>query len=593
MNLRCVLLLLAFLVPACGEQPSNLPDARSGCETACTIGQSECVGDRTRTCLDQGSGCPVWGPLEDCPAEQPFCSNGRCEASCVDECTAAGERRCHEVGFQLCGDSDSDPCLDWSAVIACGPEELCRATDAQCVPSCGGAACSCAAGETMACADIGECSGGFRQCVAGEFGPCQWQTSPQPEECDGLDNDCNGTADDPALLAPPPCALEAGVCAGATQPCGGGAGWLACTGSVYLAHATASGDTYQVSESLCDGQDNDCDGATDEPAQCCTPACAGATCGAPDGCGGVCQDGACPANETCDMGTCEPVPPAPVWQQLTPITTQALTGIWGSSASNIWVTGTAGTLLHYNGTQWSSVLSGTTLDLEDVWGTGPNDVWVVGGTQSQGGIVLHYNGSQWSQVATPSNTARAIWGTSPTNIFVAGGDTTFGYVQRYNGTAWTFIHSSNASRFLDVSGQTGSDVWVIDLFYAHHYNGTAWSSTQLTTTLMRAIWSDAPNQAWAVGQEFNLQRHDGTSWQEVTSPLGGGNNFGAAVWGRAVNDVWVVGTAGGIMHFDGAGWQLAGPVPAISATLYDVWGTSATNVWAVGSSGTIVHYTPN
>lgn len=36
----------------------------------------------------------------------------------------------------------------------------------------------------------------------------------------------------------------------------------------------------------------------------CTPICAGRSCGDPDGCGGVCNDGACPGTQICDDGVC-------------------------------------------------------------------------------------------------------------------------------------------------------------------------------------------------------------------------------------------------------------------------------------------------
>jgi hypothetical protein len=47
--------------------------------------------------------------------------------------------------------------------------------------------------------------------------------------------------------------------------------------------------------------------------------------------------------------------------------------------------GYGGTILHYNGTSWSSVSSGTTRFLFGVWGTSASDVWVVGDV----GTILH------------------------------------------------------------------------------------------------------------------------------------------------------------------------------------------------------------
>ena len=123
----------------------------------------------------------------------------------------------------------------------------------QCDTICGldNAETFCNAGQcdVLACADgfvnlDGEPDNGC-ECVITEGGV---------EICDGIDNDCNGIADDADQVVPPPevnCRVQ-GVCLG-TRPACIDAGWTC----VYP-------DTYQVEENLCDGMDNDCDGERDE-----------------------------------------------------------------------------------------------------------------------------------------------------------------------------------------------------------------------------------------------------------------------------------------------------------------------------------------
>jgi len=71
--------------------------------------------------------------------------------------------------------------------------------------------------------------------------------------CDGLDNDCDGSADNG--LTAPDNDNQNGVCLGSTKSCDGVNGWI----NDY----TGIGADYQLFETFCDGKDNDCDGAAD------------------------------------------------------------------------------------------------------------------------------------------------------------------------------------------------------------------------------------------------------------------------------------------------------------------------------------------
>ena len=81
---------------------------------------------------------------------------------------------------------------------------------------------------------------------------------PYEYSCDGRDNDCNELIDDG--LNPPLANKHLGVCKSETKVCGGALGWLEPDYTQIR--------FYESNESKCDGLDDDCDGAIDEGCEC-------------------------------------------------------------------------------------------------------------------------------------------------------------------------------------------------------------------------------------------------------------------------------------------------------------------------------------
>jgi len=104
-------------------------------------------------------------------------------------------------------------------------------------------------------------------------------------------------------------------------------------------------------------------------------------------------------------------------------TTDTLFAIWGASPTAIWATGQAGTMLFNNGgATWTAQASGTTNDLRWLWANTPptgytGDVYAVG----DAGTIQHYNGTQWSPMwSGVTTTLRAVFGTSSTRVYIVG-----------------------------------------------------------------------------------------------------------------------------------------------------------------------------
>ncbi len=180
-----------------------------------------CVVDRLRVC-------------------QPCLDNADCNPSGGDLClTIGGGYGCaRDCTFEDC--PAGYDCTDMPGGLR------------QCLPQSG--TCECietSAGQIRGCDrenDYGLCNGqqvcqppdGWTECSAHE---------PAPEECNGLDDDCNGQVDEG--LDPRPCTRSAGqwTCSG-TEVCAGPNGW-AC-------------DAPTPEPESCDGADNNCDGQIDE-----------------------------------------------------------------------------------------------------------------------------------------------------------------------------------------------------------------------------------------------------------------------------------------------------------------------------------------
>jgi hypothetical protein len=128
--------------------------------------------------------------------------------------------------------------------------------------------CSCVAGETRSCGiDTGECQSGTHICSdAGRWGECLNGIGPRPEECNGVDDDCNGVPDD----APYPGCCQA---SDPPQPIPGSTnegicvmGMKTCINGI---PEVTTEPVYPQDEVCGNDLDDDCDGETDETCRTC------------------------------------------------------------------------------------------------------------------------------------------------------------------------------------------------------------------------------------------------------------------------------------------------------------------------------------
>ena len=83
--------------------------------------------------------------------------------------------------------------------------------------------------------------------------------------------------------------------------------------------------------------------------------------------------------------------------------------------NDVWVGGSAGTILHYDGSTWQQLDAGVAERYRRTWATGPNDVWFVG----TNAIVTRWNGVRFSTDYCPvCGEIWGVWGRGPNDMWL-------------------------------------------------------------------------------------------------------------------------------------------------------------------------------
>jgi hypothetical protein len=180
-----------------------------------------------------------------------------------------------------------------------------------------------------------------------------------------------------------------------------------------------------------------------------------------------------------------------------------LSGVWGTSSTDVFAVGDYGTILHYDGTEWSPMTSGIDKYLGGVWGTSSSDVYAVEHLwdgANWNGTILHYDGSSWSAM-TGEMTWRpisAVWGTSSSDLYAVGGG---GTILHYDGTDWSPMTSGTDKYLMGVWGTSSTYVYAVGGDGTIlHYDGASWSvTTSGTSVSLFAVWGTSSGEVYAVG----------------------------------------------------------------------------------------------
>jgi hypothetical protein len=297
------------------------------------------------------------------------------------------------------------------------------------------------------------------------------------------------------------------------------------------------------------------------------------------------------------------------WSQIPFPASGVLLAVAGNAEHGVVAAGDAGAIGRYQGNAIRALPSGQAARLHDVVALAADSAFAVG----DDGTLLRYDGAANAPVIVqvqPSPTSgdvRALAALAGDELLAVGPG---GAVLRYDGQTWTqepidvpeisFIIAEVA----DVWGSSPDTALAIatsflcfDVFMDFCLNidptpgtialqrvGGIWIEMPLSFSarVLHGIWSSAPDDVFAVGDQGAIRHFDGVAWSDMASPT---SQTLRAVWGVSSDEVYAVGDEGTLLAYDGAAWTAMdwnGPLLAFHAVFGRV-GPDGTELWAVGT----------
>jgi hypothetical protein len=210
-------------------------------------------------------------------------------------------------------------------------------------------------------------------------------------------------------------------------------------------------------------------------------------------------------------------------------------------------------------------------DLTRVAAVSSSEAWAVG----HWGEILHYTGGAWSKVHLPGTGTTHFYDVSfwsQTGGWAAGGYRAF----QYNGTSW--VERSEGLGFgvaslYAIAAVGPNEAWASGYIANRQafmrWDGTRWNPAGPTlpqSSYMNGISMPSANEGWAVGQAYSgsnwygtVFRYDGTSWQQVSNPLGNAVPRGIYTNPAMPGHAWLTGgdtqSPGAVYHYSNGSWS--------------------------------------
>ena len=256
-----MVIIVVFLLPACVEQKSDkiiFTPCEIGEVRQCDIGSSVGACQKPlKTCLSRN----IWTTcFNEIKPTTEICDglDNDCDGE-TDEYVKNVCGMCGEVPDEICDGEDNDCDGEIDERFDTLPE-LCDGIDNDCDSLIDEGLtkrkdCQPAGAGDWIVYDtepnsLSTCTVGWKECRAGNWSECFGWRGPEPEICDGWDNDCNGFVDEIEFNEIQCGLTDEGTCEYGIEICV--AGEMACF------------DTVVPQSEICDALDNNCNGLTDE-----------------------------------------------------------------------------------------------------------------------------------------------------------------------------------------------------------------------------------------------------------------------------------------------------------------------------------------
>jgi photosystem II stability/assembly factor-like uncharacterized protein len=297
------------------------------------------------------------------------------------------------------------------------------------------------------------------------------------------------------------------------------------------------------------------------------------------------------------------------WKSPTP---NSLYSVYMINATYGWAVGAGGTIIRWDGIQWSDVTDSTTVDLNSVFFVNAQDGWAVG----EYGTIIQWNGTGWNRVSAPTNADLASlymvnaedgWAVGQTvqNV-VSGNETWVWTIIHWNGSSWTNSTTPPeiGNNLLSVTMVDSVDGWAVGAGGSIlRWNGTQWS-----------VWTEFPmpgsifagfysvclvnaDDGWAVGDLGTVFHWDGRVW--AAFPTWGSTDNYLSVFFVDADDGWIAGGTGGVYeigssgpvnHWNGTMWTSVDNPSINPVALRSVFMVDANDGWIVGNGGIIMRW---